>query len=79
MIIPIRCFTCNKILGNKWDTYKKLLSEGKTQEDVFKTLGLNRYCCRKIMLTHVELVDKYSQYDASTLGVSFDSDIADQQ
>jgi len=22
MIIPIRCFTCNKVLANKWEYYK---------------------------------------------------------
>jgi DNA-directed RNA polymerase I, II, and III subunit RPABC5 len=25
---------------------------------VLKALGLNRYCCRKHMLTHVDLIDK---------------------
>jgi len=25
MIIPVRCFTCGKILANKWDTYKELV------------------------------------------------------
>lgn len=26
MIIPVRCFSCNKVLGNKWHTYCKLVS-----------------------------------------------------
>uniref|UniRef100_A0A0R3QEJ4 DNA-directed RNA polymerases I, II, and III subunit RPABC5 n=1 Tax=Brugia timori TaxID=42155 RepID=A0A0R3QEJ4_9BILA len=25
MIIPIRCFTCGKVIGNKWDAYLGLL------------------------------------------------------
>ncbi|KAK4263180.1 hypothetical protein QN277_028632 [Acacia crassicarpa] len=25
MIIPVRCFTCGKVIGNKWDTYLDLL------------------------------------------------------
>jgi hypothetical protein len=25
MIIPVRCFTCGKIVGNKWETYLSLL------------------------------------------------------
>ena len=24
MIIPVRCFTCGKVLGDKWEDYKKL-------------------------------------------------------
>jgi len=25
MIIPVRCFTCGKVIGNKWETYLALL------------------------------------------------------
>ena len=25
MIIPVRCFTCGKVVGNKWDSYLELL------------------------------------------------------
>ncbi|KAE9613372.1 putative DNA-directed RNA polymerase [Lupinus albus] len=25
MIIPVRCFTCGKVIGNKWDSYLDLL------------------------------------------------------
>lgn len=25
MIIPVRCFTCGKVIGNKWETYLSLL------------------------------------------------------
>ncbi|KAJ7543383.1 hypothetical protein O6H91_09G035500 [Diphasiastrum complanatum] len=36
MIIPVRCFTCGKVIGNKWDTYLDLLqadySEGSGEE-----------------------------------------------
>lgn len=27
MIIPVRCFTCGKVIGNKWNKYLKLLEE----------------------------------------------------
>lgn len=27
MIIPIRCFTCGKVIGNKWNKYLKLLDD----------------------------------------------------
>uniref|UniRef100_A0A915I809 DNA-directed RNA polymerases I, II, and III subunit RPABC5 n=1 Tax=Romanomermis culicivorax TaxID=13658 RepID=A0A915I809_ROMCU len=25
MIIPVRCFTCGKVIGNKWEAYLGLL------------------------------------------------------
>lgn len=73
MIIPIRCFTCGKVIGNKYKTYidktKKKNDElttieinsknvKKTEEGkVMDELGLERYCCRKVIMTHVDLVD----------------------
>lgn len=31
MIIPIRCFTCNKVLANKWEYYKQKI-QSKEEE-----------------------------------------------
>ncbi|GMP48587.1 hypothetical protein CsSME_00015886 [Camellia sinensis var. sinensis] len=33
MIIPVRCFTCGKVIGNKWDTYLDLLQADYTEGD----------------------------------------------
>tara|TARA_Y100000310_G_scaffold262963_1_gene272831 strand:- start:115 stop:369 length:255 start_codon:yes stop_codon:yes gene_type:complete len=82
MIIPIRCFTCGKILGDKWEYYqeevlRKKMSDKtikdkmsvsvidvnadevrKTPEgEVMDEIGLIRYCCRKTMLGHINLVE----------------------
>ena len=32
MIIPVRCFTCGKVLGDKWNTYKKLVDKKSSSE-----------------------------------------------
>lgn len=31
MIIPIRCFTCGKVIGNKWESYLGLLQAEYTE------------------------------------------------
>ena len=31
MIIPIRCFTCGKVIGNKWEPYLNLLQAEYTE------------------------------------------------
>jgi len=31
MIIPVRCFTCGKVIGNKWETYLDLLQAGYSE------------------------------------------------
>jgi DNA-directed RNA polymerase I, II, and III subunit RPABC5 len=45
-ILPVRCYTCGKVLGNLGDRYDKLLDEGMSTEDALDELGLIRYCCR---------------------------------
>ena len=62
MIIPVRCFTCGKVTGNKWESYQQLLKDGKTAGEALDILGLKRYCCRRILLTHVELIDQVMEY-----------------
>lgn len=74
MIIPIRCMNCGNVLADKWLYYQQKVKElrgsttpiymdGKSIPDtaelkVLNHLGLTRYCCRKHMLTHVDLIDK---------------------
>ena len=67
MIIPVRCFTCGKVTGNKWESYQALLKEGKSENETLDILGLKRYCCRRMMLTHVELIDKMLAYTTPPL------------
>lgn len=62
MIIPIRCYSCNKILGNKWIPYQEMLAQDMSKKDALDKLGLKRYCCRRILLTHVDLIDNLLEY-----------------
>lgn len=76
MIIPVKCFTCGKVLGNKYRYYLKEVQKRKisksmdtekvlylTKDFIDKTpegevmdeLKLNKYCCRRHMLTHVDI------------------------
>jgi DNA-directed RNA polymerase subunit N len=60
-MIPVRCFTCGKVISGVWDEYKKRIATedaGKVLDD----LGIERYCCRRMLLTHVELVDLLAPY-----------------
>jgi DNA-directed RNA polymerase I, II, and III subunit RPABC5 len=40
MIIPIRCFTCGKVIGNKWEAYLRELQDGRTEGDALDDLGI---------------------------------------
>jgi DNA-directed RNA polymerase I, II, and III subunit RPABC5 len=45
------------------DSAKPIYIEGTVapqtaEKQIFEELGLHRYCCRKHLLTHVDLIDK---------------------
>jgi DNA-directed RNA polymerase subunit N (RpoN/RPB10) len=62
MIIPVRCFSCGKPIGQLWEKYKERVNNGEDPKEVMDELGLKRYCCRQIFLGHVDLIDTVSKY-----------------
>lgn len=69
-MIPVRCFTCGKVTGDKWEQYQHLLANNIPASQALDELGLKRYCCRRIMLGHVDLISKMLQYDRTPYGPS---------
>lgn len=57
MIIPVRCFTCGKLIGDKWEEFARRVKSGESPEKILDSLGLIRYCCRRMFLSHVEVID----------------------
>jgi len=57
MIVPVRCFSCGKVVGDKWEPYARRVASGEHPKDVLDDLGVDRYCCRRMLLSHVELID----------------------
>jgi DNA-directed RNA polymerase subunit N len=61
-IIPVRCFSCGKVVGHLWEEYKKRTQAGEDAEKVLNDLGLKRYCCRQLFLGHVDLLKEVAQF-----------------
>ena len=51
-LLSIRCFTCNKVIANKWDAYRQNMQEGLSSDESLTKIGLKRYCCRRMLQTH---------------------------
>ncbi|RLE50564.1 MAG: DNA-directed RNA polymerase subunit N [Candidatus Methanomethylicota archaeon] len=56
MIIPVRCFTCGSLLGDKWEEFKRRVTSGEDPAKVLDDMGIVRYCCRRTILSHVDLL-----------------------
>ena len=76
MLIPVKCFTCGKVIGDKYLYYQEKVIEIKLERkinpdmiqyldesnidktvegEVLDTLKITRICCRRHMLTHVNI------------------------
>lgn len=62
MIIPVRCFTCGKVIGDKWEDFATRVREGEDAAKVLNDLNVTRYCCRRMLLSHVEIIDEIIKF-----------------
>lgn len=65
MIIPIRCFSCGKPLGHLYEEYQQRLERGEEAKKVLDALGLERYCCRGVLLGQVDLIKIAAEFKKS--------------
>ncbi|HII38990.1 TPA: DNA-directed RNA polymerase subunit N [Candidatus Micrarchaeota archaeon] len=62
MIIPVRCFSCGKPVADKFDEYSKKIGEGQTPAKALDEVGMTRYCCRRMFLGQVDLLEEILPY-----------------
>ena len=62
MIIPVRCFTCGKVIGELYENFMQRVEMGEKPDEVLDTLGLERFCCRKMIVAHANLIDEVIPY-----------------
>ena len=62
MIIPIRCITCGRPIADKWEKFEKGVKEGKDPKKVLDALGVESYCCRTALVSHVDLTEEISRF-----------------
>jgi len=72
MIIPVRCFTCGRVMADVVDYYEKEkanIDEHKKVDKLYKNfdkihtgkildnLGLKRYCCRRNLIANIDMME----------------------
>jgi DNA-directed RNA polymerase subunit N len=65
MIIPVRCFTCGKVVADKYEQFKREVRQGEDPAVVLDRLGLHRYCCRRMLLSHVDVINSFMAFATS--------------
>ncbi|MBR5503346.1 MAG: DNA-directed RNA polymerase subunit N [Methanobrevibacter sp.] len=53
-MIPIRCISCGKPVSAYFDEYNSRLADGEDSKDILDDMGITRYCCRRMLISHVE-------------------------
>ena len=62
MIVPVRCFTCGAVIGDKWNKFSKGVKNGEDPRKTLDSVGITRYCCRRMLLSHVDLIDEILKF-----------------
>jgi len=58
VLVPVRCFTCGNLVADKFDEYQNRVKSGEEPAKILDSLGIERYCCRRMMLTTVETIQQ---------------------
>jgi DNA-directed RNA polymerase subunit N len=61
MEFPVRCFSCGSVVGHYYDRYKELVKT-KSAEEALDELNVRRYCCRRMFISHVDIVAQVTRY-----------------
>ena len=49
-------------MGDKWVEFTRRIEKGEKSDKVLDDLGIHRYCCRRMLLSNVEIIDEVLKY-----------------
>lgn len=62
MLIPVRCFTCGGLIADKYTEYSNRVRTGEDPGKVMDSLGVKRYCCRRMFISNVDTIHQIIPY-----------------
>ncbi|EJW04630.1 hypothetical protein EDEG_01157 [Edhazardia aedis USNM 41457] len=63
MIIPIRCFTCGREIASMYYQFLEMCKENKNVGEVLDELDMKLFCCRRMFIGNVEIIDKLLMFE----------------
>ncbi|MCD6323500.1 MAG: DNA-directed RNA polymerase subunit N [Desulfurococcales archaeon] len=61
-MFPVRCPTCGAVIGDKWEEFVRRVKAGENPRKVLDDLKIRRYCCRRVFISHVNLIEEMVMY-----------------
>ena len=65
MLIPVRCWSCGKVVAHVHEQYKQAVESGEDASKVLDDLGMEKYCCRRMFVGHIELIDEVAPFSVA--------------
>ena len=62
MLVPVRCFTCGNLIADKFNEFSKRVKDGEDSAKVMDSIGINKYCCRRMFISTVETIYQVIPY-----------------
>ncbi len=62
-MIPVRCLSCGKVVGDKFEEFERRAATGEDPGKILDDLGLDKYCCRRMIISHCDLIDEFLQFE----------------
>ena len=61
-MIPVRCWSCGKVMAHVYEQYKQAVDSGEDPQSTLDGLGIKRYCCRRMFVGQVDLIDDIAPF-----------------
>jgi len=62
MMVPVRCFSCGKVIGHLYEQFRKMVEQGEKAETALDELKIKRYCCRRMIFSQADLIDDIMRF-----------------
>jgi DNA-directed RNA polymerase subunit N len=53
------------VVADKFEQFKREVRQGEDPSVVLDNIGLSRYCCRRMLLAHIDIIDSFMAFAAS--------------